>query len=295
MNNLEIKNELENKNALSLDTEDTKAISARLKVIDKIGDVIKEALVEGINNDYSVIPTCKKPSLLAPGAHKITQLFGLQTDYEFMNITNNIVLVKCKLMLGDRLVSSSFGSDCVLPKLKKDGTPDTHDTGWQTNRAFKMAQKRALVGAVMNIANLSKVFTQDMEDPEGQPQLNQPKPQVEFSNNIAKEKIFAYYAYIAATKFAGNHTYKVRDAIKIEVAKHLNAYNIDTAKQRANMFQLTDAEYDDFLNKRGLKLETHINNVTKKPTYTVVKIVNDDNVFQFETDDVDEGADNFEF
>lgn len=46
-----------------------------------VQQVMREIMKEGINNDYGVIPGCKKPSLLKPGAEKLCTTFRLAPTY----------------------------------------------------------------------------------------------------------------------------------------------------------------------------------------------------------------------
>lgn len=148
----------------------------RLKSFNNIGKVVKQALVEGIDNDYAVIPGTKKPTLLQPGARKIALLFGLTAEYKVLKAecdynkkfktANNYgkvneslgtfnYIVETTLKRGDNLISSGIGSASNQEK----GKAEMND-----NSVLKIAKKRSFVDAVLMISNISSVFSQDMED-----------------------------------------------------------------------------------------------------------------------------------
>ena len=171
-------NEITIENAEQHSTE----IAPRLNAMQHIADIIKSALKEGINNDYSTIPGTNKPTLLQPGARKVALLFGLTPEYKATDkvVDYNVKWIEKKLNyqtkqwyqtevqghfeyeyqvdLKDRngnLIASGVGSCCNREKGKSD---------MPANSIMKMAKKRAFVDAVLSIANLSELFTQDMEE-----------------------------------------------------------------------------------------------------------------------------------
>lgn len=179
------------------------------------------------NVDYGVIPGTPKPTLLKPGAEKLTTLFGLTTRFQIIEKTEDwagsahgdepffYYLYRCQLWRGERLIAESDGScnsregkyrwreakrtcpECGQAAIikgkaeygggwlcfKKQGgcnakfraddpaivnqqagkvpNPDIAD---QVNTIQKMAQKRALIAAVLIGVNASEFFTQDAED-----------------------------------------------------------------------------------------------------------------------------------
>lgn len=157
-----VKKELQDSAYVALTNYDNKIIGNRLKAIDSIGETIKQALVEGVANDYAVIPGTSKPSLLQPGARKIAWMYGLLAEYKDMVNNNGVIIIKCELFLQNgKKISECYGA-AALQKFK--------EPGWALNAAIKIAEKRAFVGAILGVANLSKVFTQDTEDMQTQPQ-----------------------------------------------------------------------------------------------------------------------------
>lgn len=170
-----VKKEVQKTHYIELTNYDNALIEKRLKAIDSIGDTIKKALIEGIDNDYAVIPGTSKPSLLQPGARKICMLYGLVAEYFNEKIVTikdankkdvECVCVDCHLITpqGVKISENSGSATIEILKINKYGIATPKEPGWALNAARKLAKKRALVGAVMGVANLSKVFTQDTED-----------------------------------------------------------------------------------------------------------------------------------
>ena len=117
------------------------------------------------NHDYGIIPGTPKPTLLKPGAEKILMLMGLRSEFEIVDSTRDFekgffqYQVRCKLYRGDILITEGLGAANTKERkyLKQD--PYTID-----NTVLKIAKKRALIDAVLLVASLSEVFTQDLED-----------------------------------------------------------------------------------------------------------------------------------
>lgn len=128
-------------------------------------------LVRG--EDFGVIKGTKKPSLYKAGAEKIATQYGLCQRYsieskiESVDAKNPIFyyLVRCDLVKiidgKEYVITSAFGSGSSSEK--KHGFASPFDVA---NTAVKMAQKRALTGAVIALCSGSGMFTQDMEDEE---------------------------------------------------------------------------------------------------------------------------------
>lgn len=122
------------------------------------------------DTDFGVIPGTKKPSLYKAGAEKIATQYGLCQRYSIESKIENMdkptlfyFLVRCdlvKLIDGrEYIITSAFGSSNTNEKRTGLGSP------WDAvNGTVKMAQKRALVGAVIALCSGSGMFAQDMED-----------------------------------------------------------------------------------------------------------------------------------
>lgn len=121
--------------------------------------------------DFGVIPKTKKPSLYKPGAEKIIAAYGLLQHYTIeskIEITEGdpffMYTVRCDLVRvasdGKEYVFTS-GIGSANTKEKRNGFNGAFDAA---NSAIKMAQKRAMVSAAVNIGALSSMFTMDIED-----------------------------------------------------------------------------------------------------------------------------------
>ena len=73
---------MSNENAVALRDESALTTSMVkpgeiMQIINHVHSVIKDAMTEGIDNDYGIIPGTKKKTLLKPGAEKLLLAFGL--------------------------------------------------------------------------------------------------------------------------------------------------------------------------------------------------------------------------
>ena len=154
--------------ALTVRVNDT-AIAEIGKNRDQLVQFITSHLVQGIDNDYAVIPGTKKKSLLKPGAEKIAQLFGLGSRIKsvdkvvdihagFAMFTYRIEVYHLKS--GIAIAECEGSTNNLEPKYVN--VP----FGTVLNTLQKMAQKRAYVGAVIIATAASDYLTQDMEEVE---------------------------------------------------------------------------------------------------------------------------------
>lgn len=144
--------------ARGLTVEEAKAFN------DEMSRFIETVLVAG--TDYGVIPRCSKPSLLKSGAEKVLNYLGLIARTVVTNrmedYTAGFFSYEVKVYLVDYsgVVKGEGIANCNTkePKYAKNN-------GFASmNTVLKMARKRALVDAALNVGNLSAKFTQDMED-----------------------------------------------------------------------------------------------------------------------------------
>lgn len=181
-------------NALSIiDTVDLDNISTTMKKISQMQCVVQKTLTEG--HDFGEIPGTSKPTLLKPGGEKICMLFGLNPEYDFLQTTEDYdkeffsYNVKCTLFKNNNPVAQGVGSCNSKEKkyrfVNVDEIPTSYvgfseeitdkygrikykinnpDICSLVNTILKMAKKRAFVDAVLQVASLSEVFTQDLED-----------------------------------------------------------------------------------------------------------------------------------
>jgi hypothetical protein len=146
------------------------------------------------DRDYGVIPGTKKPTLLKPGAERVCLGFGLTAEYDvveqecdhdrvvgwtkrswkwgqkkgekvwFEDSGTSLGLyryvVRCSLRHREYGVIVATGlASCSTMEAKYIDRPRDLE-----NTVLKMAEKRALIAAVLNATGLSDQFTQDVED-----------------------------------------------------------------------------------------------------------------------------------
>ncbi|MDQ1147041.1 hypothetical protein QE429_003868 [Bacillus sp. SORGH_AS 510] len=133
--------------------------------INSLQEFVKEMMIEGI--DYGVFEGYQKPSLLKPGAEKLCDVFGFS---KYISIINRI----------ENWDAGLFAYDVkVTLKSKRNGFTEAEGIGncnskeksfinqdpfSIVNTLLKMAEKRALVDAVLSATRASGIFTQDIED-----------------------------------------------------------------------------------------------------------------------------------
>ena len=142
-------------------------VSATMQKIAQFQAVIQKTLKK--DHDYGAIPgTGSKPTLLKPGAEKILMLMGLTSEYEVIEKVQDYdrgffaFTVKCTLSKGDVKVTEGVGHANTRERRYTSGKQQ--DAYTLANTVLKMAKKRAQVDAVLTVASLSEIFTQDLED-----------------------------------------------------------------------------------------------------------------------------------
>lgn len=160
--------------------------------MDAMDKFIETVLISG--TDYGIIPHCSKPSLLKSGAEKALNYLGLIARTVITNrmedYTEGFFAYECKVYLVDYngVVKGEGIGTCNTkePKYIKN-------SGFASmNTVLKMAKKRALVDATLNVACLSARFTQDVEDMNLGEDNNQPQQPRE--DKPATQKQLAYLA-----------------------------------------------------------------------------------------------------
>lgn len=131
---------------------------------DEMTRFIDEVLVSGV--DYGIVPHTSKPTLLKPGAEKILNFLGLIARTEVANRIEDIgagyFAYECKVYVIDR--DGVVRGEGVGITNSKEGKY-AKSTGFAVqNTILKMAKKRALVDATLNVGAISGRFTQDVED-----------------------------------------------------------------------------------------------------------------------------------
>lgn len=126
------------------------------------------------DGDFGVIPGTGKPSLFKSGADKIRILYGFferhtpivelcECDSEngFIRHVDKCELVKLNPQTGQEYVFASYVAS-ANNREKRNGT--SAGSMQVDNNCVKMAEKRSMVSAVISVANLSNLFTMDVED-----------------------------------------------------------------------------------------------------------------------------------
>lgn len=148
---------------------------------DLLKEFISSQLIEGLDNDYAVIPGTNKKSLLKPGAEKLARLFGLGfrvnlTDKEVDRHANFAVFTyKAEIypLKNPSIVVAECEASCNSQE-KKYRERTKYVNGAKTmeetpifdilNTLQKMCQKRAFVGAVILAVGASDFFSPDIDD-----------------------------------------------------------------------------------------------------------------------------------
>jgi len=150
----------------------------RKSILDFVGSQLKE------NTDYGhPFPGSGKKSLLKPGAEKFCGLLQLEpvfvadTDtWQMMGGKDGMLVLICFLMSGDRKTEAlhqlkELGMEFKLDIYRNLAAAEGRGAGnleekktMNENNLVKIVEKRALVDAVLRLAGLSELFTQDGED-----------------------------------------------------------------------------------------------------------------------------------
>lgn len=198
------------------------AVKGTIEKVRQLQATLKGILTD--KHDYGKIPGCgDKPTLLKPGAEKILMALGITSTYELVEHTENFkdkgffaYTVKCILYKADAKITEGLGhanskekkwavewvneknipdgSDKELMQKKKlTGAYGDYymyqvdaDANSKANTILKMAKKRAQIDAVLTVASLSEIFTQDFDELD----IEEPstKPTVEAVKEKAKAK-----------------------------------------------------------------------------------------------------------
>lgn len=174
------------KNEMSLNGGDVKRVIEHLEIVKK---AVSEIMREGIDRDYSVIPGTNKQSLLKPGAEKLMRLFGLGVRFNPMenvfDIVENFAMYSYAAevyhLKSGTVIAQSEGTANSQEKKYKERKTFTWQNGRKTptgsesipvadivNTLKKMAQKRAMVGAVIIAVGASDYFSQDEDEVQNQ-------------------------------------------------------------------------------------------------------------------------------
>lgn len=177
-----------------IDEMDVSLIKQTMDKIAAFQAVVQQTLRR--EHDYGVIPGTLKPTLLKPGGEKICMMLGVNPEYEMMDHVQDYergffaYIIRCTLKKGTKNVAQGLGncnsyekkyrwinsdyipagieSEKVRQFIDKYGrlkykipNPDPWDL---SNTILKIAKKRAFIDAVLQVASLSEIFTQDLEE-----------------------------------------------------------------------------------------------------------------------------------
>ena len=130
----------------------------------------QQIMVRGV--DYGVIPNTPKPTLLKPGAEKLSTAFGLTPAFTNVRCVEDwdnglFAYTECCTLTSRHsglIVASASGScNSLERRFRRRDSDAVYEL---VNTVLKMAQKRALVAAVLIATGGSGTWTQDIEDME---------------------------------------------------------------------------------------------------------------------------------
>jgi hypothetical protein len=165
-------------------------IADATELVQRVDEAKRLVMRDG--TDYGRVPGTDRPTLLKPGAERLLQLFALGHRMRIVETERDAeghpwaVTVECAITKGDVTVGSCLGyasydeeryaQTAAQRQAKEDANatryhrqPRQVTEGYRApfNTLLKMAQKRALVGAALQVTGSSGTFTQDVEDDEG--------------------------------------------------------------------------------------------------------------------------------
>lgn len=131
----------------------------------ELAELLREYMVEG--EDYGLVQGAPKPILLKAGAEKLCQAFGLARKVQVVGQLEDwkggffhyVVKVSLLNKAGGWLEAEGLG--CANTREARLAGPDVYALA---NTILKVAEKRALVDAVLSATSTSALFTQDLED-----------------------------------------------------------------------------------------------------------------------------------
>jgi len=182
-----------------IDDVNLEVVTETMSKINNFQKLLQRELKQG--RDFGIIPSTTKPTLLKPGAEKILMLLGISSEYQLIeqvqDYKQGIFAFTIKCVLYKNSVKITEGVGCCSTKeskyaykwvyekevpstlnkedlVKREFTGpygkyfkyriDNDDPYTLANTVLKMAKKRAQVDAVLTVASLSEIFTQDIED-----------------------------------------------------------------------------------------------------------------------------------
>jgi len=205
----------------------TSSLETTLTHYSNLIEFCKNVLQQSV--DWGTIPGCNKPVLFKPGAEKLCKLFNLYPRFELYKSIEDWTgkdhglneplfhyHYKCSLYHNGELICQGEGNCNSLEKkyrFDKYGKPNPRIYDC-VNTIAKMAQKRALLSAVLVATGASEMFTMDMEDfaerVNAEPE-QKPQPKTENSGDETRTNLIAAidnlkkelnWSNLVASKFA---------------------------------------------------------------------------------------------
>ena len=227
-----------------IDNINLDAVKATVDKVRRLQATLKSILTE--KHDFGKIPGCgDKPTLLKPGAEKILKALGLTSSYELIEHTENFndkgffaYTVRCTLSNNGAKITEGLGhanskekkwaiesvyekdlpegvdKDLLQKKTftGKNGTFTKYqveaDANSKANTILKMAKKRAQIDAVLTVASLSEIFTQDFDDLPLEDEPDTKKDVEKVKEKIDKPKEEGSYVCEECTKGIKDAVYK---------------------------------------------------------------------------------------
>lgn len=133
--------------------------------VQMLQNFVKEMMVAG--QDYGVITGVAKPTLLKPGAEKLTEIFGFSKQVSITNRVEDwdkgLFAFEVKVSLINKRTGYMEAEGVGLCNTKENKYV-SQNPFTIANTVLKMAKKRALVDAVLSATRSSGIFTQDIEN-----------------------------------------------------------------------------------------------------------------------------------
>ena len=200
------------------------------------------------DTDFGVIKGTKKPSLYKSGAEKIIAAYGMLQHYEVLTKIENygeepffMYTIRCDLVRvssdgKEYVFTSGIGSSNT--KERRNGFNSAYDAA---HTCIRMAMKRSMVAAAVNISGASDLFTSDIEDLDfvegGYKSIsNTQDPQSRISSAMVK-RLFAI------ANSAGVNAAKAKDRLSILGYTKATELTQDKYDEVCEMMGLDDEEF----------------------------------------------------
>ena len=226
---IEVPNEI--KGELSLTGGDIQRVADHLKLVK---EAVSKVMTEGINNDFAEIPGTRKKCLLKPGAEKLMRLFGL--GVRFKKIENIFDRFENFAMYSYEAEIYHLRTGTVIASC--EGTANSQEQKYKEKKQYqnnvvvgmvpipvpdivntlkKMAQKRAMVGAVIIAVGASDYFSQDEDEVQEQKPVYK-KPEKVDADRFGGDSGAGEYK-VTFGKFNGK---KIKDIKSDELSSYLD-------------------------------------------------------------------------